>query len=59
MGGEERAEHKGDVCDVTCSDRGAHSDPTTVDDHSTVGVYPLYNWWDAHIHSAGQIQDVP
>ena len=58
MGGEERVEHKGEVCDVACSHWGVHSDPTTVDDHSTVGVYPPYNWWDAHIHSAGQIEDV-
>ena len=37
----------------------AHSDPTAVDDHSVVGVYPLYNWWDAHIHSTGQFEGVP
>jgi len=53
MGGNEGFEYKGEACDVAWSHQGAHSD------HSTVGVYPLYNWWDAHIHSAGQIQDVP
>ena len=51
--------YKGEVCDVAYCHWGTHSDPTTVGDHSIVGVYPLYNWWDAHIHSAGQTESVP
>ena len=58
MWGDEGFKYKGEVRDIACSHRRAHSNPTTVGDHSTVGVYPLYNWWDAHIHSAGQIEDV-
>ena len=59
MGGDEGFKYKGEVCDVACSQQGAHSDESCVGDHSIVGVYPLYNWWDAHIHSAGQTEDVP
>jgi len=59
MGCDEGFEYKGEVCDVACSHREAHSDESCVGDHSIVGVYPLYNWWDAHIHSTGQTEGVP
>ena len=59
MGGGERVECEGEDCDVACPHWEAHSDPTNAGDNSTIGVYPLYNWLDAHIHSAGEIESVP